>query len=226
MLRNYLTIAFRTLWKQKGITVINVVGLAAGMAVCLLVGLLLWDQLTHDDFHPGTDRIYRLVMGTEDGPTWAATPAGVAPALRAHVAGVEAVTWLRQTSGEVIVEGRRSSVQGYYAEPSFFDVFGFELSAGNEADALAAPGSAVITQDLAQRLYGEADPVGQTFMIPSTEDHYTVWAVADSESYRPMKSRLSCTTFLILPSRSKRLSGSFARRKTLRSSAASRCSIF
>ena len=183
MLRNYLTIALRTLWKQKATTVINVLGLAAGMAVCLLVGLLLWDQATHDDFHPGADRIYRVVMETEDGRTWAATPAGIAPALRANVAGVEAATQLRRVDGGVMVEGRCFSVQGYYAEPSFFDVFGFELTADREADALAAPGSAVITQELAKRLYGNADPVGQTFATSDTTA-VTVTGVIDQDAYR------------------------------------------
>jgi putative ABC transport system permease protein len=153
------------------------------MAVCLLVGLLLWDQATHDDFHPGADRIYRVVMETEDGRTWAATPAGIAPALRANVAGVEAATQLRRVDGGVMVEGRRFSVQGYYAEPSFFDVFGFELTADREADALAAPGSAVITQDLAQRLYGNADPIGQT-LVTSDTTAVTVTGVIDQDAYR------------------------------------------
>jgi hypothetical protein len=60
MLCNYLKIALRTLWKQKGITTIIVLGLAAGMAVCLLVGLLFWDQVTHDDFHPSAKRIHSV----------------------------------------------------------------------------------------------------------------------------------------------------------------------
>ena len=64
MLRNYLKIALRTLWKQKGITAINVLGLAAGLAVCLLVGLLFWDQATYDNFHPGADRLYRVTPAT------------------------------------------------------------------------------------------------------------------------------------------------------------------
>ena len=88
MLRNYLKIALRTLWRQKGITAINVLGLAAGMAVCLLVGLLFWDQVTHDDFHPGSDRIYRVTTEMEEAGGWATTPLGLAPDLRAQVAGV------------------------------------------------------------------------------------------------------------------------------------------
>lgn len=94
--------------------------MAAGMAVRLLVGLLLWDQMTHDDFHPDADRLYRVVVEVQGGPAWAATPAEMAPAIRRGVAGVEATTQLRQTAGSVVASGHHYSVQGYYAEPSFF----------------------------------------------------------------------------------------------------------
>jgi putative ABC transport system permease protein len=183
MWQNNLKIAIRTLWKQKGITAINVVGIAAGMAVCLLVGLLLWDHWTYDNFHPGADRLYRVVMEVDGTSTWAPTPDGVAPGLRREVAGVEAATQLRSARGTIVAGGYRYSVQGYYAERSFFEGFGFALTAGSETDALAAPGSAVITRDLAERLYGEADPIGQTFEHPETGP-VTVTGVIDREDYR------------------------------------------
>jgi len=102
MLCNYLKIALRTLWKQKGITAINVLGLAAGMAVCLLVGLLFWDQVTHDDFHPSAKRIHRVTtIHQGEAPTYASSPAGLAPVLRTGVAGIEAATRLRRTDRTV-----------------------------------------------------------------------------------------------------------------------------
>ncbi|PSQ74593.1 MAG: hypothetical protein BRD34_00225, partial [Bacteroidetes bacterium QH_6_64_77] len=96
MIRNYFKTAARILWKHRGTTAINVLGLAAGMAVCLLVGLLFWDQASHDDFHPGAERLYRVTTEMEEAGGWATTPLGLAPVLRAQVAGVEAATRLER----------------------------------------------------------------------------------------------------------------------------------
>lgn len=186
MLRNYLTIAVRTLWKQKGVTAINVLGLAAGLAMCLLVGLLFWDQLTYDDFHPGADRLYRVTMEMEDAPNWAAVPRGLAPTLREQVTGVEAATRLKPTRQNVVVENQAYETRGYYADSSFFEVFGFELIAGNEKEILTAPYSAVLSEELAQRLYGETDPVGNSFYLADSTrvGPFTVTGVVNLSDYR------------------------------------------
>jgi putative ABC transport system permease protein len=199
MLRNHLKIALRTLWTQKGITAINVLGLAAGMAVCLLVGLLFWDQLTHDDFHPGADRIYRVTTEMKEARSWATTPLGLAPALRAQVAGVEAATRLWRTRQNLMLENQAYRTRGYYAAASFFEVFGFELVAGNEETALSTPYSAVLTEELARRLYGESDPLGKTFRLTDSTraGPFTVTGVLDREAYR---SHLAFDVLYSLPS--------------------------
>jgi putative ABC transport system permease protein len=184
MLRNYVKIALRTLWKQKGITAINVLGLAAGMAVCLLVGLLVWDQVTHDDFHPGADRLYRVTMTQHQSTErFATSPAGLAPVLRTEVTGIEAATRLRRSSENVVLDNQGYEAQSLYADSSFFDVFGFDLQAGNEQEALTAPYTAVITQDLARTLYGKADPMGKTVRLPSL-GAFTVVGVLNRDEYR------------------------------------------
>ena len=184
MLRNYLTIAARTLWTQKSVTAINVFGLAAGMAVCLLVGLLVWDQVTHDDFHPGADRLYRVTMTQHQSTQrFAPSPAGLAPVFREEVTGVEAATRLRRSSENLVLNNQGYKAQALYADSSFFDVFGFALKAGNEATALTTPFTAVITQDLARTLYGEADPMGKTLRLPSMGP-FTVAGVIDRDAYR------------------------------------------
>ena len=184
MLKNYVTIALRTLWKQKGVTAINVLGLAAGMAVCLLVGLLVWDQLTHDAFHPGADRLYRVTTTMQNNATrFASSSAPLAPALRDQVTGVEAATRLRRAEGNVVVDGQGFPARALYAEPSFFDVFGFELVAGRRADVLAAPSTAVVSQSFAERALGRADPVGQTFRLADVGT-ITVTGVVAREAVR------------------------------------------
>ena len=184
MLWSYLKIALRTLWKQKGITAINVLGLAAGLAVCLLVGLLFWDQVTHDAFHPGADRIHRITtMRQQVSTPYASSPAGLAPVLRDGVTGIETVTRLRRTARNVSHDNRGFRVEGLYAEPQFFDLFGFRLRAGNEEEALRDPFTAVIAEDLAGRLYGEKNPVGRTFQLAEVGT-FTVTGVVDRDAYR------------------------------------------
>ncbi len=185
MLRNYVKIALRTLWRQKGITAINVLGLAAGMAVCLLVGLLFWDQGTHDDFHPDGERIHRVTtthQGNNPDP-YASSPAGLAPVLRTGVTGIETATRLRRTDRTVSLDNRGFRAQGLYAEPQFFDLFGFQLEAGSAAEALSDPYTAVITRDLATRLYGDQNPMGRTFQLEEMGT-FTVTGVVNRDAYR------------------------------------------
>lgn len=183
VLRNFPKLAFRTLWKQKGTTAINIAGLAAGMCVSLLVGLIVWDQLSYDDFHPHTDRLYRVITEAEENPGWAPTPAGLAPTLRREVTGVETATRLRRTRTSLTVEGQRFPVSGYFAEPSFFQVFGFELEVSDPDTALATPGSAVLTEELAERLFGGADPIGRTFTRDDSTS-YVVRGLIDRDQYQ------------------------------------------
>ena len=184
MLSNYFKTALRTLWKHRGTTTINVVGLAAGMAVCLLVGLLFWDQVTHDAFHPGAERLYRVTTERQNNSTpFAASPAGLAPVLREDVTGTEAATRLRRTSEPVVRDGQGYRADGLYAEPRFFDVFGFELAAGRADEALAAPYTAVVSGELAQRVYGTADVVGETFRLGGG-DLFTITGVVNRSAYR------------------------------------------
>ena len=184
MLRNYLKIALRTLWRQKGITAINVLGLAAGMAVCLLMGLLFWDQASHDDFHPGAERIYRVttLMG-DDARSTASSPAPLAPTLRENVVGIETATRMRPFSRTLVHNNQGYNVEGLYADSSFFDLFGFELVAGEAQRILATPHTAVVTQTLARRLYGEENPVGRTFRLQGGE-RVTVTGVVDRSKHR------------------------------------------
>ncbi|PSQ76518.1 MAG: hypothetical protein BRD33_03050 [Bacteroidetes bacterium QH_6_63_17] len=184
MLRNYLKIALRTLWKQKGITAINVLGLAAGMAVCLLVGLLFWDQVTHDDFHPDADRIYRVTTGMEgNSRSFASSPAPLAPTLRKDVTGVEAATRLTQTQRNVVIDDQGYKARGLFAEPSFFELFGFDLDTGNPEEALSKPYTVVLTRDFARRLFGDANPMGKTIRLAEVGP-FTVTGVLDRETYR------------------------------------------
>jgi len=178
MLRNYLKIAARNLWRHRTTTAINLLGLAVSLAVCFLVVLFLHQQWTLDRFHPNADRIYRVTT-TYGGNHTSRAPLPVAAALREQATGVAATTQFAGDRITFVVKGETSvSVGALYADTSFFDLFqGFRLRAGNRKTVLREPHTAVLTTDAARRLFGaDVDPVGKTFSLEG-EETFTVTGV-------------------------------------------------
>jgi putative ABC transport system permease protein len=180
MLRNYLKIAARNLWRHRTTTAINLVGLALSLAVCFLVVLFLHQQWTLDRFHPDADRIYRVsTADSEEGSRNAQSPVPLAASLRKQASGMAATTRFADERSTFVVNGEMSiSLNGLYADTSFFDVFqGFRLRAGNRETALQEPQTAILTAKAARRLFGpDADPLGKTFSLEG-EDTFTVTGV-------------------------------------------------
>src|SRR5438105_14865675 len=94
MLKNYLKVAFRNLWRHRLYSSINIFGLGAGLAVCVLIMLYIFDELSYDRHHKDAERIYRVASITGNGDTWAAQPGPLAWAVKADLPEVEQVTRL------------------------------------------------------------------------------------------------------------------------------------
>ncbi|MEM9664926.1 MAG: ABC transporter permease [Bacteroidota bacterium] len=173
MLRSYLTLAWRALRRQAGYALINLVGFAIGLACVLLVVFYLQHEYSYDTYHEKGDRLYRAVQLTVYGgqdPKWEGSVDGdPAPTLRADLPAVEDAT--RLTSGStnrVQVEGTwHQDIEMKYGESNLFNLFSFDLLRGDPETVLDRPNTAVITASLAQRLFGEEDPVGQTLLLPN-----------------------------------------------------------
>ena len=184
MLRNYLTVALRFFRRQKGYAALNVVGLAVGIAGCLLAGLFVHSELTFDRFHEKSERIVRAWVHEDYGPdeqfTNTVTPYLLGPTLAAGVPESEAFTRVVEFSG-VVVRGAETANQDFLiVDPAFFDVFSFPLVAGDRATALARRDGVLLTESAARRHFGEANPVGQplTIRLDGAEQTLTVTAVA------------------------------------------------
>jgi len=167
MLRNYLTIAYRTLRRQLGYTCINVSGLALGMAACLLIGLYVRDELSHDAFHEQADRIVAIGAQSDFTGTGDAVPYPLGDVLLANVPGVKQVVRVRRdvmTTSVARAEDRslEREQRVLVADSSFFKVFSFPLVRGRPANVLDAPGKAVITEAMARAFFGDDDPLGQS----------------------------------------------------------------
>lgn len=170
MLRNYLKIAWRNLVLHKGFTAINVIGLAVGLATCLLIMLFVLDELSYDRYYANADRIYRMtIYGRMDKKdirlAYAAGPAG--QALQQESPGVEVVTRLRKEgaflvkNGTDIVKEERIA----FVDSNFFSVFTIPFLKGHKARALIEPNTLVLTETAARKYFGQADPIGKTLQM-------------------------------------------------------------
>lgn len=188
MLKNYLKIAFRNLSRNKLYSSINIFGLAAGLAVCLLIMLYIFDELSYDHHHKDADRTYRLAYVTGTGDSWSAQPAPVAFALKAEMPEVDQVTRLLKIPNmdKILLQYERSQdtrrfseSNGYYVDSTFFQLFTYDFSHGNAMTALSEPNSLVISESIAAKMFGTEDPIGKPLKLalPFGDLVYTVQGV-------------------------------------------------
>ncbi len=177
MLKNYFKTALRNLLRNKTYAVVNIVGLAGGIAACLLIFLVLQFELSFDNFHKNKDRIYRLVSvpyksGTPFNTT-GSVPLPVAEGLRVDYPQLEKVAAIFARDGQITIPSAGNGQPEkkfneernfYYAEPSFFDIFNFQWLSGNPKTALSAPNTAVLTQAMAEKYFGDwKTAIGKSF---------------------------------------------------------------
>ena len=193
MLRNYLKIALRTLRRNPTYAVVNIVGLALGIACCILLALFVRHEWTYDRFHERADRIVRVNRiapdPSGDRTTAAVTPAPMAAALAGSFPEVEAA--VRVVDGSVQVEraDRRFEAEALYADSTFFDIFTFEAQRGVPRDGLVRPDGAVLTAQAARTYFGDTDPVGQPLAV-RIEDEVVEVTVAGVVETPPTRSSL------------------------------------
>ncbi len=187
MLRNYIIVAARALRRHLGTTLINIGGLAIGVAVCLLFGTLAWTLLTWDAFHPEVDRLHRVhadmktASGWQRANTWGPTLRDLTQTFPSIETGTR--VW---SVGQRVAPGRQGEEAGPapafeesvdYVDATFFQVMGFTLKTGDPATVLDGPNAAVITEDKARAYFGDANPIGQPLTLDG-ESTVTVTGIA------------------------------------------------
>lgn len=181
ILRNYLTVATRSLIKQRIHSSINIIGLSVGLSISLLITLFVVNELSYDRFHKQADRIYLLPMTWNFGAT--VSPTGLncsvgGPFMKETFSQVESFVRLTSTSksfykGEVIVKEEN----GLVVDSTFFSVFSFPLLTGIEKQALVAPYTIVLSQATAEKYFDNwNEAIGKT-MLDSNGKEYTVTGV-------------------------------------------------
>lgn len=166
MFFNYLKVSIRNILRSKIFSVINILGLAVSMSICLLVIKMIFGMYSCDRFHENKNRIYRVITFEKgegySGYELATTPEPLALELE-KLSGVEKSVKVRKDfGGDVFWNGKVVPVSGLFSDPVFFEVFSFELQRGDPATALEEPFSIILTPDWAMKLFGETDPMGET----------------------------------------------------------------
>ncbi len=179
MFRNYLLITLRNMRRYKLYSAINIAGLAVGIACCLMIGLLIENELRYDRFHQHVDRIYRF--STSKNMPYANAHLG--PRLVTDFPEIENVVRIKRISRMLLTYKDRKfhEEELLFATQSFFDVFSFSLVQGDPKTALASPDAIVISQDMGRRYFGDVDPIGKRLLMPGRSDTttYQVTGVLD-----------------------------------------------
>ena len=166
MFKNYLKIAFRTLSKYKGYALINIFGLAVGLASAILIMLFVQDELSYDKHHENAERIYRVGLKgriKKDDLKTAVTCYPMASTLKEEYPMVETSTRLQPREDALFKIDDRQYMEKYmlYADSTVFDVFTMPFIQGDPATALNEPNKVVLTRAAAEKYFGNENPVGK-----------------------------------------------------------------
>jgi putative ABC transport system permease protein len=170
MIKNYFKVAFRNLWRYKGFSLINIMGLAIGMTACYLICLYVNFELSYDAFNSKADRIYRIVADIKtptevingDRPAWA-----VPPNIKDEFTEVKSVVRIVPEEDLLVRKDDTKYLEGkvLWADSSLFQVFDFDLQRGDPQTVLREPSSMVLSETAARKYFGKSDPVGQTLQV-------------------------------------------------------------
>ena len=207
MIKNYLLITLRNFARNRTYTLINILGLSIGISSCLIIFLIVSNELSFDKFHSRYDRIYRVVVegktasGNDYGST---TPYPLTKAFRNDFPNVPLVTQLHVQEDVLMKVGAEKSRIRYalFADSLFFEVFDFKVLSGNPRVDLAVPGKVFLTKTLADKLSTDGKRV-TTIKLDNKLDLEVAGIVADP----PANSHISFTMLVSMPSLSKDFNG-------------------
>lgn len=173
MLKNYLKIAWRNLLRNKSFSLLNIVGLSLGLAVTTLISLWIHHEYNFDKYHSNIDRIYeannQLAINGEI-QTWNTTPQPMAPAIKKDYPEVESVARFNWDNTVLFSKDeKRIKGTGHAIDTDFLKIFDFPLVKGDSESVFSDPSSMIITEEFAEKLFGNETPVGKTIKVDNSE---------------------------------------------------------
>ncbi|MEL7424118.1 MAG: ABC transporter permease [Bacteroidota bacterium] len=184
MLRNYLKIALRNIWKSRTASTINILGLALGLACCFMIVIYVQHERSYDQFHPDLERVFRLdyELVLDETMTFARIPPTVAAELPAYFPEIEKAgrMYPREISVQVVNTGQQLEIRNtYFTDSTITSILGFDFLYGNARDALREPFSVVLSASTAERLFGRQDVLGERLQLADFDQFLVKGVVQD-----------------------------------------------
>lgn len=211
MLRNYLKIAWRNLIRKKAYSAINITGLAIGITCCILITLYVQDELSYDRYNTNFNQIYRVLHAyrnpkdvdrttapaPEEYQVWGNAP--TATALAADFPEIKKTVQFTSPNTFLLQHGEKHFQEEgvVFTDSTVFDIFSWKLLAGNPRQALVAPNSIVLTQRIAQKYFGNQNPIGKTLRVDNQETFTVTGMMEDvpANSHLTFNALVSMSTF-------------------------------
>ena len=199
MLRNYFKIAWRNIVRNKAFSAINILGLAIGIAACVLILQYVTFELSYDDFHTKGDRIYRVLQDRYDkgklSTQWAGGAQAAGNSFKATFGEVDDYVKVLKRRALIADYGEKSLKveRVFIASESFFKIFSYPLLAGDVNTVLAEPNTVALSESVAKRLFGAENPMGKTIRINQDK------AVKVTGVYQDMPANTHLHADLLIP---------------------------
>ncbi len=183
MILNYLLIALRNAWRNKVYFLINLLGLAIGIASSVIILLFVLDELSYDRHNEHFDEIYRIcirgkIQGNEIAAALSNAPMGAT--IKSDYPEVEESARIYTFDGDPVVRfGDQVFIEEdfYYADSTFFNVFTAPVISGDPSGLLNRPNTIVLTEEIARKYFGEENPVGKMLIVGERENQYEISGV-------------------------------------------------
>ena len=184
LLSSYLKTAIRNLARHRIYSAINIIGIAIGLAFCILTFLFTYNEWTYDTFHQNADRIYRVCVKEQKGlHEWitGTTSDPLGPAIAEAFPDMQTVRFISRNE-KIGTEDRAFRAQLGYVDPNFLDIFSFPVLHGDVTNALKDKYSALITEKTAQKYFNKANPVGELLPIQRGREiqNYTITGIVQN----------------------------------------------
>ena len=194
MFKNFIIISFRNLVRQRGFSLINLLGLTMGLTVSFLILLYIFNELSYDKFHKDSDRIYRIAIkgNLGDRPlNVAVTPGALVHNLGNDMPEVEQYSMFEHLgSDQLFRNGDKKYYENHliYADSNFFTIFSFNFLYGDPHTALIDPNTIVLKESISKKFFGTSNSVGKTLRINNERDYLITGVIQDppSETHLPV----------------------------------------
>ncbi len=173
MFGNYFKVAFRIIKRNKIYSFLSTLSLTVGMAIFLLIILYNQYELSYDSHNEHADRIFRIAVDLEGLYIQADTPAVLAPTIVEEIPEVASVVRLRRRNAIVANQMNKFIENSLFSsDPNIFDIFTFQLIHGEKESAMLNPKSIVLSEKMADKYFGEKNPIGKTLSVNNSADYY------------------------------------------------------